>query len=203
MVQGIQPLSMTALLNRLFAIEKQIPNLYILNQTSVIINNICITGCTLWSKALVNIPKFIVRIHGINNEIYEKKHQNDVKYINNMIEYCNKKDLKLFVITHYCPTYNIVGSQRLKDKFISLYASNLDHLLDKQKIDTWCCGHIHRNFDYISNQSFYVIDTWCCGHIHRNFDYISNIGTRVVGNQRGKPRDRITDYKKDFVIEIE
>lgn len=180
MTQDVKPLSMSTLLGRLFAIEKKISNLYVLNQTSVVINNICITGCTLWSKALVNIPKFIVRIHGMNNEIYEKKHQNDVKYINNMIEYCNKKDLKLFVITHYCPTYNIVGSQRMKDKFISLYASNLDHLLDKQKIGTWCCGHIHRNFDYISNN-----------------------GTRVVGNQRGKPRDKITDFKKDFVIQID
>lgn len=180
MTQNIQPLPMYKLIDRLFEIEKRIPNLYILNQTSVVIANVCFTGCTLWSNAQVNIPKFIVRIHGMNNEIYRKKFESDVKYINNMIEYCHKNDLKLVVMTHYCPTYEIINEYKKKDKFISLYVSELDHLLDKQKISVWCCGHIHRNFDIISKG-----------------------GTRVVGNQRGKPRDKIRDFKKDCVIQID
>ncbi len=179
MVQNTPPLSMTKLLNRLFAIEKKIHNLYILNQSSVIIDGVCITGCTLWSKATVNIPKFIVRIYGMNNEIYANKFKNDLKYINSMIDYCNNNKLKLVVVTHYCPTYEIVDQIRIKDKFISLYVSELDELLDKQKVNTWFCGHIHRNFNITTEG-----------------------GTRVIGNQRGKPKDKITDYKKDFVVQI-
>ena len=180
MTQNMEPLSMSKLLNRLYTIEKKIANLYILNQKSVILDNICITGCTLWSNALVTIPKFIVRIHGMTNELYKRKYENDVKYIGNMVEYCNKNNLKLVVITHHCPTFEIVDVHKMKDKYISLYVSDLDHLLDDQKIKVWCCGHIHRNFDIITKGN-----------------------TRVVGNQKGKPRDKIMDFKKDCVIQID
>ena len=47
------------------------------------------------------------------------------------------------------------------------------------------------------------VRTWICGHIHQNFDYITNGGTRLVGNQYGKPRDNVDDYSKEFVVKIE
>jgi hypothetical protein len=147
-----------------------------------VIDDICIAGCTLWTKAEVNIPKFIVRIHGMTNFLYEQMYQSDLKYIKKMINYCNKNNLKLVVVTHHCPTYKVIESSdyKNKDKYISLYVSKLDFLLEKEKIDTWICGHVHYNFDFISEG-----------------------GTRVVGNQRGKPRDNITDYNKEFVLDFD
>jgi hypothetical protein len=47
------------------------------------------------------------------------------------------------------------------------------------------------------------INTWICGHIHQNFDFITHGGTRLVGNQYGKPRDNVTDYDKEFSISLE
>jgi len=179
MVQNLNQFSMKILLNRLYEIEKSIDNLYVLNQSSIIIGNVCITGCTLWSNAVVNIPKFIVRIHGMNNILYKNKHESDLAYINNMVDYCSENKLKLVVVTHHCPSYSVLNDTKTKDKYVSLYASELDNLLDKTKIHTWICGHIHYNFDTITQD-----------------------GTRLVGNQLGKPKDKITDYKKDFVIEI-
>lgn len=185
------PLSLDVLLDRLLSIENEIDNLYVLNRRSIILNNICITGCTLWSKSEVKIPKFIVRIHGMTTEIYNKKHYNDLKYINKMIEHCQKNNLKLIVITHHCPSFNIMentykmlneyGRENIKkrDRYVSLYFSKLDGLLKKEKVHTWICGHIHQNFDYITNG-----------------------GTRLVGNQYGKPRDNIDDYSKEFVVKI-
>jgi len=185
------PLSLDILLNRLLSIENEIDNLYVLNRRSIILNNICITGCTLWSKSEVKIPKFIVRIHGMTTEIYNKKHYNDLKYITKMIEHCQKNNLKLVVITHHCPSFNIMenthkmlsdyGKENIKkrDKYVSLYFSKLDNLLKKEKVHTWICGHIHQNFDYITSG-----------------------GTRLVGNQYGKPRDNIDDYSKEFVVKI-
>ena len=177
--QNYEPLSMSKLMNRLYEIEREIPNLYILNQASIIVGDVCITGCTLWSNPDLPIPKFIVRIYGMNTEIYTKKFENDVKYINKMVDHCSQNNLKLVVITHYCPTYDVIDEYKMKDRYVSLYVSKLDHMLDKQKIDTWVCGHIHRNFDVIAKG-----------------------GTRIIGNQSGKPKDRITDYKKDCVIEV-
>jgi predicted phosphodiesterase len=174
-----RPMSMNLLVNRLYDIENNIPNLYVLNKSSIIIDDICITGCTLWSKPEIKIPKYIVRIHGINNEIYEKKHMEDVNYIEKMCEYTSNNNLKLLVVTHYCPTYKVLDGYYKKDKLSSLYTTNLDYLLCSSKINTWVCGHVHTNFDFISNK-----------------------GTRVIGNQKGKPKDKITDFLKNCVIKI-
>ena len=177
-VQTTKPLPMYYLLNRMYEIEQDIKNLYVLNQTSLIIGDTCITGCTLWSDLKISIPKFIVRIHGISNEIYNKKHTNDINYIKKMIDYCNNNNLKLVVITHYCPTYKVLEGSEKKDKYSSLYTSNLDYLFDGNKINTWICGHIHKNFDFVEN------------------------GTLIVGNQKGKPKDKINDYDKKFLVKI-
>jgi Icc-related predicted phosphoesterase len=174
-----RPMSMNFLINRLYEIENSIHNLYVLNKSSIIIDDVCIVGCTLWSKPSIKLPKYIVRIHGINNEIYEKKHENDVKYIEKMSNYAKNNHLKLLVVTHYCPTYRVLDGYFKKDKFSSLYTTDLEYLLSSSKIHTWICGHVHNNFDFISAN-----------------------GTRVVGNQKGKPKDKIEDFLKNFVIKI-
>lgn len=174
-----KPISMIQLIQKLYDIESSIENLYILDQSSIIINDICVTGCTLWSKPEIKIPKYIVRIHGITNEIYENKHEKELNYIEKMIEYSQNNNLKLLVVTHYCPTYKVLDGTNKRDKFTSLYVNNLDHLLDSDKVHTWVCGHIHKNFDF----------------------YTEN-GTRVVGNQKGKLKDKIDDFSMNFLINI-
>lgn len=175
-----KPLPFSDLVNRLFMLEKSIDNLFILNQSSVIINNICITGCTLWSKAEVNIPHFIVRINGMTNQLYEQKYSNDLKYIEKMINYCKSNKLQLMVVSHHCPSYSVLSERRANDKYVSLYVSKLDHLLTSNNVHTWVAGHTHRNFDFITNG-----------------------GTRLVSNQKGKPRDNVCDFSKSFVIQVE
>jgi predicted phosphodiesterase len=170
--------TMEELFTNLSSFTQDIPNLHILNRNSVVIDNTCIIGCTLWSRALVDIPSYMVRIHAINTTEYNELHKQDLKYIEKMVAYCNYKNLKLVVITHHCPTYLVIGN-RGKDRFRSLYASNLDYLLDSNRIHTWICGHTHTNFDLRS----------------RN-------GTRVVSNQKGKPRDNITDFSLSKIINV-
>jgi len=177
MFQEYKPLEMHFLLDRLYKIEQDITNLYILNKSSIMIEDVCITGCTLWSDLKINIPKFIVRINGISNEIYTQKFKTELNYIKKMIDHCNNNNLKLMVVTHYCPTYKALGQHH--KRFSSLYVTNLDYLLNQNKIHTWVCGHIHKNFDFVTEG-----------------------GTRVVGNQKGKPKDKINDYLKDFIIEV-
>ena len=163
----------------LYSLEKDIKNLYILQQSSIILDNICIAGCTLWSNSLINIPKYIVRIPDMTTFSYNKKHVSDVDYIKRMIDTCRVKNMKLVVITHHCPTSKVLNVDTTKkDKFRSLYVSDLDYLINSNNIHTWVCGHIHQNFDF------------------------SVQGTRVVGNQRGKPKDRITDFSKSFLLSI-
>lgn len=182
-VDGYKHCSMNILLNTFKKLENTITNLYILNRNSVQIGDICITGCTLWSDIKVAMPSFIVRIGDMNTREYIRRYKEDLSYIETMIDYCQKNTLKLVVITHHCPTYKVIddcGSLKKKnDKYISLYASNLDYLLNKNNVHTWICGHIHINFDYITQG-----------------------GTRLIGNQVGKPKDNITDYNKSLIIDI-
>jgi predicted phosphohydrolase len=179
MFKEYKPLPFDYLLKRMYEIENNINNLFILNRSSIIINDICITGCTLWSKPEIEIPKYIVRINGINNKIYEENHKSDLMYIEKMIDYTQNNNLKLLVVTHYCPTYKVLENTKRKDKYISLYVSNLDNLLTSEKVNTWVCGHIHKNFDFFTEN-----------------------GTRVVGNQKGKQKDKINDFYKNFTVNI-
>ena len=179
MINNYEPLDIKILENRKLLLGQKINNLIVLDKNSVLIDNVCIIGCTLWSKPECKVPNFLVRIKGINTYIYENNHKNDLDYIHQMIEYCKNKKLKLIVITHYPPSYKILKDSKKIDKFVSLYVNKLDHLLENKKIHTWICGHIHSNFNFMSKE-----------------------GTRVVSNQLGKPKDKITDYKKCFNIKI-
>lgn len=173
------PTKMKYLFDRLKTIQNNIPNLYILDRNSIRIDNVCIIGCTLWSNPNVKVPSFIVRIQGMNTNVYTKKHLRDLKYIQKMIKYCQRKSVKLLVVTHHCPSYSVITGRKPKDKFISLYATALDHLLNSNSVHTWVAGHIHQNFDKITEG-----------------------GTRLVSNQLGKPRDQVSTFVKDFVIEV-
>lgn len=171
-----QQRSFESLTDSLYSLENDIKNLYILQQSSIMIGDVCIIGCTLWSNSLINIPKYIVRIPDMNTFLYNKKHVSDLNYIKKMIESCKDKNIKLVVVTHHCPTSKVLNANTKKDKFRSLYVSDLDYLIHKENIHTWICGHIHQNFDFDIQ------------------------GTRIVGNQRGKPKDKINDFSKSFVL---
>lgn len=179
-VRDYRDKTMNELYNDMLMIEQSIPNLYVLNRTSVIIEDVCVIGCTLWSHALVdNIPPYIVRVKGMTIDKYNNLHKQDVCYIEKMVKYCKNKNLKLLVVTHHTPTYSILTGKKNNDKYRSLYSSELDYLLDKDLVHTWVCGHIHINFDKITDN-----------------------GTHLVGNQRGKPKDKITDFLKNKVINV-
>lgn len=175
-----KPLQMKILYESLSRMVSEIDNLYMLDRNSVVINNICIIGCTLWSEPKRNVPRFIVNIKGMTTDKYMYKHKKDLLYIEKMIEYTKYKNLKLVVLTHYSPTYDVLLPRKLSDKYVSLYATDLNYLLKKENIDTWVFGHIHQNIDTT----------------------LTPDGTRLVANQLGKPNDNITTFIKDFIIKI-
>jgi Icc-related predicted phosphoesterase len=176
---NILPLKFSVLNKRLKSLGSRINNLYVCEKSWVNVGNVCIVGATLWSRATVPIPKYLVRIKGMSDAKYKSEFENAVRYIEQMATYCMTEGLRLMVVTHYPPTLSVLKEARKRKRFESLYASDLEHLLLVDKIPTWVCGHVHNNFDFISVG-----------------------GTRVVSNQKGKPKDRITDYSKTFIIKL-
>ena len=160
-------------------ISKNITNLYVLDRSSIIIKDVCIVGCTLWTNTnLLNIPSYIVRIKDINTVKYNAMFREDFRYIKSMVSYCQKKGLKLLVVSHHSPSYEI-GRNKKHDKYSSLYCTNLEFMLTSTQVHTWVCGHVHKNFDFITTG-----------------------GTRLVSNQKGKPKDKITDYSLEKIINL-
>jgi predicted phosphohydrolase len=172
-------LMMDNLLNILYINTKHIKNLYILERNSIKIDNLCILGCTLWSRPFIKLPNYIVKIHNMDTNYYLQKHQSDLLYIKKMIKYCKHNNYKLIIVTHYCPTFKVFDGHHKHQKYHSLYASHLDYLLNKD-----------------------LVNTWICGHTHKNFNFISDGGTHIISNQYGKPKDNIDDFNKSFVLEL-
>ena len=179
-VPDYKNLTWETLEKRMRVLETMILNLKILNCSSVLIDDICFAGCTLWSKPDGQIPPFIVRINGFRTKEYTEKHEKELEYLKKMMIFCKKNNNKLIVITHYPPTKKVLENAcKKKKKFSSIYATDLDYLLDINFVQTWICGHVHTNFDFISDK-----------------------GCRIVGNQKGKNKDKINDYKSNFLIQI-
>lgn len=179
MVPNQEPLSWNALENRMKKIERSIDNLYILDRSSVRIGNICIAGATLWTNPKCQVPPFIVRVNGMRTQEYKEKHLKDLEYLTEMSQYCKCKELKLIVVSHHPPTEKVLDGAKKRKKFVSLYASNLDSMLSKDKVSVWICGHTHKNFDFQDENK-----------------------CRVVSNQKGKDKDRVDDFCKKFTIEV-
>lgn len=176
-VKNIQPLEWDELEKRMYELGRKIKNLHVLFRKSIRIGNICIAGATLWSQPKCKVPPFIVRVHNMRTYDYVKQHKLDLSYIKDMMKYSKKNNFKLLVVSHHPPTEKVLEGANKRRKFISLYATDLDYLLDKEYVNTWVCGHVHRNFDFFSEK-----------------------GCRVIGNQKGKVRDYAEGYNKEFTF---
>ena len=178
-IQGYKPTSFQILQKRLENLGNSINKLHILNRSSIRINNTCIVGCTLWSFPTCIIPPFIVKIHNFNTRKYINNHKQDLGYINNMINYCKRHHYNLIVVTHHPPTTKALIGAKKRKQFQSLYATDLEYLLTKDKVKLWICGHTHKNIDLMSPN-----------------------GCRIVTNQKGKTKDKISDYSKTLSIQL-
>lgn len=170
--------------NMLNNLSVLIPNLIILDRSSVLIGNICISGCTLWSNPQVPMPNFYTRLHGMDLETYKHKFETDLEFIKNTIDYCKEKGHELVMVTHYCPhEYDNLteehGYDNDKEKLKSFYMTDLTYLMNKESIKLWIYGHTHINCD-----------------ITPNFE------TRIVSNQKGKSKNNIYNFSEQFVVEI-
>lgn len=175
--EDITPLTIGDIKKLSNQIQNEISNLWILDNSTVRIGDYWIIGSTLWSDIKVNLPKHIVKIYGMTTDIYYTKFQNSIKFITDEVEKCKNRGLKAIVVTHYLPSFNLLPDSKHNQRYISLYTSNLDHMINPP-IDTWIAGHIHHNFD----------------------KKINNV--RLVSNQYGKPRDKITNFSKEFVLDF-
>jgi predicted phosphodiesterase len=170
--KDIKPKPFNALLRDLFDLEKRIPNLIVMNCNSVIIDNIEFIGCTLWSD--------------LGENFFPKYRVRIYGFSNIVYQQQYEKNLHWLkrtlgrsiikdrvVITHY-PPVNLTN----RDKFSYLYSNELEYLLKPSNMVIWNFGHIHVNYMYSKNDVL------------------------LITNQKGRVKDKVVDYGKNFIITL-
>lgn len=88
-------------------------------------------------------------------------------------------DGKTVVVTHHAPSSRSVHQRYASSLLTPAFASNLEDLMDKDRVALWVHGHMHESFDY------------------------EVYGTRVVCNPRGyAPMALNPEFRPEFIVEI-
>lgn len=136
-----------------------------------------ILGCTLWTDFLlyglekrkdcmVDAGQYLNDFRLIRSGSWNFTPRDSINLHNASVKWLQAKLDESFngatiVMTHHAPSYKSVVQRFQGDLLSACFASNLDHLMDGNKVDLWCHGHMHDELDYYVN------------------------GTRVMCNPRG------------------
>lgn len=137
-------------------------NIYLLNNSFVIINNIKFIGSTLWSNINCS-TKYLSDFKYIQ---YEYKKQMTTKYYKKLYEesknYILKEsisNIKTILITHFpLINENVCSEEHKNSELLTYFTNDLLKYLNKNII---CCihGHTHYNVDFIKNNIRFISNT--------------------------------------------
>lgn len=193
-------------IKRAIKLEHTLPNLDILENRSVAIDDVTFIGATLWSSFNNGNPIAmwdaeqgmndykVIRTGPRGNEYARKYKPNDAlsrfvqskDYIFKTIKEEKEKGQKVVVITHMGPSFQSIHENFKTGHYANLngaYVSNLEYDIVDSQPDVWVHGHVHNSFDYMIDQ------------------------TRVATNPRGyaKPGQiggENIDFNPTFIIEV-
>jgi predicted phosphodiesterase len=155
-------------------------NIYFLNNSSVIIENVEFIGSTLWSSPIKtdDLHDFQKNIFDndlpVTLEIIRKWNQQCIKYLTLKLNKNNQSKDNQFnkkcIITHFMPLQNkdIPNSKYPTNKTVDSYFGNeLYHLFSKA--DVWISGHTHQTFNFKFDNT-----PWLCnpyGNLNEKLPY--------------------------------
>jgi predicted phosphohydrolase len=153
--------------------EKIRNNVFLVNNISVIHEDVKLIFSTLWSKISPGHQWYIERnmndFHVIKHkgfrfvvEHYNQLHEDSIAFIQNELD--TVKDEKVAVFTHHCPTFLNYPEQYKGDVLNEAFAVELFELIEPSRIVYWVYGHHHANIprfnigntQLITNQLGYV-----------------------------------------------
>ena len=177
-INGIPKLKLHELNGILYNLCSKFQNISILNNDSIIINNYLFIGSILFSNIDYKLPKFF-RIYGMDSNLYNRKNENNIKYIKKMINIYETQykqhipKIIPIIITHYPPSKQCYNGNSYYD---TMYYNHLDELFNKNLI--WIYGHSDLNMN----------------------KYILN--TMIISNQRGKETNVNINFSDDKIINV-
>ncbi|HAF30440.1 MAG TPA: metallophosphoesterase [Bacteroidales bacterium] len=151
-------------------------NVYLVNNTSVIHENVKLIFTTLWTK--INpanqgiIQRSMSDFHVVNykDEIltpfhYNQLHKESLKFLNK--EFKNDGPEKTIVVTHHVPTFFNYPEVYKGDILNEGFGVELFDFIEKSKIKYWIFGHHHQNINGFTIGSTKLV-TNQLGYVHYN-----------------------------------
>jgi predicted phosphohydrolase len=150
-------------------------NVFLVNNTSVVHEHVKLIFSTLWShispghqwqieRSLNDFNLIKHKGYRFSSETYNQLHVESLAFIQNEL---NKKEEKLAVFTHHCPTFLNYPEQYKGDVLNEAFAVELHDLIEASEIASWVYGHHHTNTPEftISNTK---LTTNQLGYVQRN-----------------------------------
>lgn len=171
------------------------PHIYVLNNNSVVINDVLYIGSTLWTDFHGGDPMTKMMVENGMNDYhcikykdskgnYRKFRANDAHAIhcesrNYIMDTANGFPNSVVVITHHCPFYDSIHESYRSDYHMNgAFSSNLEFMIEHlPNVKLWLHGHTHHPFDYEKD------------HI------------RVVANPHGYPGEGVP-FNPNLLLEI-
>ena len=150
-------------------------NVFLVNNTSVVQDNVKLIFSTLWSKISAGNQWEIERSmndfrlikqkgYRFSAEQYNQLHEESMAFIQNELK--GVKDEKVAVFTHHCPTFLNYPAQYKGDVMNEAFAVELYDLIEASNIAYWVYGHHHSNIPEFSIGSTKLI-TNQLGYVQR------------------------------------
>lgn len=151
-------------------------NVFLVNNISVIHENVKLIFSTLWSKISEayqwQIERSLNDFHLIKHkgyrfsaEQYNQFHTKSLAFIQQELKMTKKE--KIAVFTHHCPTFLNYPEQYKGDLLNEAFAVELHDLIESSNIDYWAYGHLHSNIPEFSIGKTKLI-TNQLGYVQRN-----------------------------------
>ncbi len=176
-----------------------INNVFVLENESVVIDDVTFIGATLWTDVNNGNPLDMMAIrdkdygmtdykvikHGLPGGRYRKLTPTDTiqlhikskQYIFEQLQQVDRE--KTVVITHHAPSYLSVDDQHKEDQFNCAYCSELGNSIAEVGPKFWIHGHLHHSNDYM----------------------IGN--TRIMSNPRGYwPKEINPEFQDSWLVSI-
>jgi predicted phosphohydrolase len=156
--------------------EKIRSNVFLVNNISVVHENLKLIFSTLWSKISPghqweierNLNDFHVIKHKgyrLSAERYNELHEESIALLEH--ELAQELSEKLVVISHHCPTFMNYPPQYKGDILNEAFAVELFDLIETSNINYWVYGHHHSNIPEFSIGKTKLI-TNQLGYVQRN-----------------------------------
>jgi len=121
-------------------------------------------GTTLWSRITDQERYYVKNVSNDIKNIYENNHPITIDKINEMhkcnvnwlvseLEKHNDNDIIKIVLSHHLPSFKAIAPIYHGNQYNSLYASNLDYIINSYNINVWLFGHTHSRIDIKINNT--------------------------------------------------